>query len=74
MSKKTETERVLEASEKEQQDNLATAEEDRSDEIKCDNHPRRKARNFTGGGAYSVNLCDECTPAWFTDEETAEGL
>lgn len=74
MPKKTETERLLEASEKETQANVETAAEDRSDEVKCDNHPRRKARTFTGGGAYSVNLCDECTPPWFKDEESAEGL
>lgn len=54
--------------EKEVADNVAVAEEDRSDDVKCDNHPHRKARTFTGGGSYSVNLCDECTPAWFKDQ------
>lgn len=57
--------------EKEIQENLETSDEPRSDDLKCDNHPYRKARNFTGGNAYSVNLCDECTPAWFKDEEAA---
>ncbi len=47
-------------------DNVETAAEPRSDDLKCDNHPQRKARNFTGGNAYSINLCDECTPAHFT--------
>jgi hypothetical protein len=35
----------------------------------CDNHPQRKARTFTGGGAYEIHLCDECTPPHFTDAE-----
>jgi hypothetical protein len=48
--------------------NAEVAAEDRSDDVKCDNHPQRKARTFTGGGTYSVNLCDECTPSWFKDE------
>jgi hypothetical protein len=48
--------------------NAEVAAEDRSDDVKCDNHPGRKARTFTGGGAYSVNLCPECTPSWFKDE------
>ncbi len=34
---------------------------------KCDNHPGRKARTFTGGGVYDIHLCDECTPAHFSD-------
>lgn len=55
--------------EKEVQANLETSEEPRSDELKCDNHPYRKARNFTGGGSYSINLCDDCTPPWFTATE-----
>lgn len=50
---------------KEAQSNQAVAEEPK--EVKCDNHPSRKARNFTGNGAYSINLCDECTPPWFTE-------
>jgi hypothetical protein len=57
--------------EKEIQDNLETAEEDKSGETKCDNHPQRKGRNFTGGNAYSINLCDECTPPWFKDEDAS---
>lgn len=34
-------------------------------DTKCDNHPDRKAKTFTGGGAFEIHLCDECTPAWF---------
>jgi hypothetical protein len=55
--------------EKEAEANAKVAAEDRSDDIKCDNHPHRKARNFTGGGSYSINLCDECTPPWFLSDE-----
>lgn len=47
--------------------NAAVAGEPRSDEVKCDNHPDRDARTFTGGGSYLVNLCEECTPSWFQD-------
>jgi hypothetical protein len=54
---------------KESEANAKVAAEDKSDEVKCDNHPHRKARNFTGGGSYSINLCDECTPTWFLDAE-----
>jgi hypothetical protein len=54
---------------KEVQDNLEVADQPREDDVKCDNHPQRKARNFTGNGAYSVNLCDECTPSWFKSED-----
>lgn len=50
---------------KESEANAEVAAEERSDELKCDNHPYRKARNFTGGGSYNLNLCDECTPSWF---------
>lgn len=53
---------------KEVEANAAVATEPRSDDIKCDNHPGRKARNFTGNNSYSLNLCDECTPAWFKNE------
>lgn len=56
---------------KEAEANAKVAEEDRSDDVKCDNHPHRKARTFTGGNAYVVNLCDECTPEWFKDEGAA---
>lgn len=52
-------------------DNVETSEEPRSDDLKCDNHPYRKARNFTGGNVYSVNLCDVCTPPWFKDAEAS---
>lgn len=48
---------------KEAEANAAVAAEDKSAETKCDNHPRRKGRNFTGGGSYSINLCDECLDA-----------
>lgn len=54
--------------EKEVADNAAVAEEPRDDDVKCDNHPQRKARTFTGNGAYEVHFCDECTPPWFQDE------
>lgn len=60
--------------EKEVADNVAVAEEDRSDDVKCDNHPGRKARTFTGNGAYEINLCPECTPPWFEDENYSETL
>lgn len=43
--------------------NAKAAEEDKSAETKCDNHPGRQGRNFTGGGSYSINLCDECLDA-----------
>jgi hypothetical protein len=46
--------------------NADVAEGDK--DAKCDNHPQRKARHYTGGGSYSVNLCDECAPPWFTEE------
>lgn len=49
--------------------NAEVADQDKSSETKCDNHPGRKGRNFTGGGSYSINLCDDCTPSWF---QTAE--
>lgn len=49
---------------KETQALQAEAEEGKSDE-KCHNHPDRKGTVFTGGNAYYVVLCDECTPAWF---------
>lgn len=55
--------------EKELADNAETAEEPKDDDVKCDNHPGRKARTFTGNGAYEVHLCDECTPPWFKDAE-----
>lgn len=58
VSKKTDADRELE-------DNVEVAEAPLSDEVKCDNHPARKARTFTGNGAYSLNLCTECTPPWF---------
>jgi hypothetical protein len=48
--------------------NAEVATGDKSDDVKCDNHPGRKARVFTGGGSYSLRLCDECTPPWFTEE------
>jgi hypothetical protein len=51
--------------------NVEVAEAEKSDDVTCDNHPGRKARNFTGGGAYSINLCDECTPPWFKNEDAA---
>lgn len=59
--------------EKEQEKNVAVAEEPKDDEVKCDNHPRRKARTFTGNNAYKINLCDECLDAtpWFKDQEVA---
>lgn len=47
--------------------NAAVAEEPRSDDVKCDNHPQRKARTFNGDNAYVLHLCDECTPPWFKD-------
>jgi hypothetical protein len=56
---------------KEAEANAEVASEDRSSDTKCDNHPGRKGRNFTGGGSYSINLCDECTPPWFKDESPA---
>lgn len=37
------------------------------DSVKCDNHPDRDGHNFTGDGAFSINLCEECTPSWFKD-------
>lgn len=55
----------------ERESNLETSEEDKSAETKCDNHPQRYGRNYTSGGAISVNLCDECTPPWFKDEEAS---
>lgn len=61
---------VKDAAVKETEKNVAVSEEPRSDEVKCDNHPGRKARNFHGG-AYSINLCEECTPPWFKDEDAA---
>lgn len=48
--------------------NAEVAAEDKSAETKCDNHPGRQGRNFTGGGSYSINLCDECTPKWFKQD------
>lgn len=39
--------------------------------VKCDNHPDRDAKTYTGGNFYRVNLCPECTPPWFKDEEAA---
>ena len=57
--------------EKEVAANVAVAEEPREDEVKCDNHPQRKARTFTGNGAYAINLCEECTPVWFKDPDEA---
>lgn len=37
------------------------------DEVKCDNHPDVDARTYTGGGSYRINLCEACTPSWFTE-------
>ena len=54
---------------KEAEANADAAAQDKSAETKCDNHPQRQGRNFTGGGSYSINLCDECTPPWFRDAE-----
>lgn len=48
-----------------------TAAGEKSDDVTCDNHPGRKARNFNGGGGFSVNLCDECTPPWFETDPSA---
>jgi hypothetical protein len=48
--------------------NVEVSEEPKDDGVKCDNHPGRKARTYTGNGAYEVNLCDECAPPWFKDE------
>lgn len=67
MTKKTEVEKEI-------QDNLETSEGEKSAETKCDNHPQRHGRNYTGNGAYSINLCEECTPPWFTDEDLAKAL
>lgn len=47
------------------------ASEEKSDDVKCDNHPDRKARVFDGGGGFRVNFCDECTPPWFKTEDSA---
>jgi hypothetical protein len=51
--------------------NAEAAEKDKSADTKCDNHPGRKGRNFTGGGSYSINLCDECLGAtpWLSEAE-----
>lgn len=35
--------------------------------IKCDNHPDRVGKTFTGGGAYEIHLCEYCTPTWLKD-------
>lgn len=51
--------------------NVKVADEPREDDVKCDNHPGRKARTFTGNGAYEIHLCDECTPPWFKNEDAA---
>ena len=61
MAKPKDNDEVLEALQEE-------SEEDKS-EVKCDNHPHRKARTFTGGGAFEIHLCDECTPPWFKTDE-----
>lgn len=50
-------------------DALHEESEEDKDSVKCDNHPQRKARTFTGGGAFKIHLCDECTPSWFKPEE-----
>ena len=63
------------AEQKQIEDNLEVSEQDKSDEVKCDNHPRRKARTFTANGAIApVHWCDECTPPWYKDEEEAAAL
>ena len=51
--------------EKEIEVRATEAEADKN--AKCDNHSGRRARTFTGGGAYEIHLCDECTPEWFGD-------
>jgi hypothetical protein len=38
------------------------------EDVKCDNHPQRKGKTFTGGGSYKIHLCDECTPKHFNDQ------
>lgn len=43
-------------------------ESGKDDSVRCDNHPDREGRTFTGGGVYEIHLCDECTPSWFKDE------
>lgn len=50
-------------------ENVETSEEPKS--VKCDNHPGRKGRNYTGANSYSINLCDECTPPWFQNKDTS---
>ena len=45
------------------------AESDGDKDTRCDNHPQRKARTYTGGGAFEIRLCEECTPPWFKADE-----
>lgn len=40
---------------------------------KCANHEDREATVYDMGGAIKpIALCEECTPAWFSDDDKAK--